>query len=118
MFSMDNTNKQGLSWARFEALRSHPPPSWDEGAVSQFHEIITALEEAYAVDLSSFRVPDTEMKPIVVALSRARPGRYPARRQMSDRRYCDEQFVRRQMEGIALYLQNLQPPPERQRLGF
>src|SRR5271157_5692604 len=115
---MDNTRKQGLAWARFEALRSLPPRSWDEAAVSQFHEVVTALEEAYAIELSSFRVPDAEMKRRVVGVSRIGYSGRSRPVQMSDTRYCDEQFVRRQMEGIVLYFRNLQPPPERQKFGF
>lgn len=119
MFRMDDAKKESLAWARFQALRSHPPSSWDEGAVAQFHEIVTALEEAYAVELSSFRIPDAEMKPRIVGVWRAsHSGRFPARKQMSDKRYCDEQFVRRQMEGIVFYFQSLQPPPDRQKFGF
>ncbi|MGC9946151.1 MAG: hypothetical protein ABSF64_07250 [Bryobacteraceae bacterium] len=87
--------------------------------MAQLHEIVTALEEAYAVDLSSFRVPGAELKPRIVGVSRApRSGRFPARKQMSDKSYCDEQFVLRQMEGIVFYFQNLQPQPERRKLGF
>ena len=79
----------------------------------------TALEGAFSVDLSSFRVPDAEMRPRMLGYQRApRSGRYPARKQMSDKRYCDEQFVWRQMQGIVFYLQNLQPMPERQKFGF
>jgi len=44
------------AWARFQALLSHPLSSGDEGEVSQFHEIVSALEEAFNVDLSSFRI--------------------------------------------------------------
>lgn len=110
---------QNLAWARLEALRSHPPTSWDEVEVSRFHEIVTALEDAYGVDLSSFKIPDAEMKQIVVSMSRASySGRFPARRQMSDKRFCDVHFVRRQIDGIVLYLQSLQPAPEQRKIGF
>jgi hypothetical protein len=115
---MDDANKQNLSWAQFQALRSHPPSSWDERTVSRFHEIVTALEDAYGVGLSPFRIPDVEMKRNIVGVSRIG---YSGRRrspQLSTERYCDESFARRQMEGIAFYFQNLQPPPERQKIGF
>jgi hypothetical protein len=101
-----------------KALRGHGlklcevtrPIGGMKDAVAQFHEIVTALEEAYAVDLSAFRIPDAEVKPRIVGVSPApRSGRFPARRQMSDRRYCDEQFALRQMEGIVFYFQSLQP---------
>jgi hypothetical protein len=116
---MDIAHKQSLVWARFQALRSHPPSAWDEGAVSQFHEIVSALEEAFGIDLSSFRIPEAELKPRVVSFRRASySGRFPARKQMSDKRSCDAHFVQRQVDGIVLYFQNLQPTPERQKIGF
>jgi hypothetical protein len=119
MLLMDHTHKQSVAWARFEAWRSHPPHWWDEGAVAQFHGIVAALEEAYGVDLSSFRIPDAEVKPRIVGVSRApRSGRFPARKEMSDKRYCDEQFALRQMEGIVFYFQSLQPSPEPKKVGF
>jgi hypothetical protein len=105
--------------ARFQALQTHPPSSGDEGEVSHFHEIVSALEEAYGVDLSSFRIPEAELKQRVVGSRRASySGRFPARKQMSDKRFCDVHFLQRQIDGIAFYFQNLQPTPERPKIGF
>ena len=131
---MDIANKQSLAWARFQALRSHPPSSGDEGEVSQFHEIVSALEEAFNLDLSSFLIPEAELKQYedesgstawedagrnVDRFSRAPyPGRFPARKQMSDKRFCDVQFLHRQIDGIAIYFQHLSSTPERQNIGF
>jgi hypothetical protein len=117
---MNDAEKQSRAWARLVAIRDHPPLSWDESAVSDFNEIVTALEEAYdAIDLSVFRVPDTQMKRRIVSVQRApRSGRFPGQVQLSGKRYCDEQFVIRQLEGILLYFQNQHPPPDRQRFGF
>jgi hypothetical protein len=116
---MDILSEQSLAWARFQALRSHPPSSGNEGEVSQFHEIVSALEAAYGLDLSSFRVPDTEMRQRIVSARRAPySGRFPAHKQVSDKRFCDVRFLLRQMDGIALYFQNLQPSPERKSIGF
>lgn len=81
--------------------------------MSEFHQILAALEKASGEDLSSFRVPDREMKQRVIAAN-YRHGTTT----MSDKRYCDEQYMRRQLEGIALYFQNLQPPPESRKMGF
>jgi hypothetical protein len=126
---MDIANKQSLAWARFQALRSHPPSSGDEGEVSQFHEIVSALEEAFNLDLSSFRIPEAELKQSEdesgsTAWEDAgrNVGRAPysgrARKQMSDKRFCDVHFLQRQIDGIALYFQNLRPTPKRQNIGF
>jgi hypothetical protein len=115
---MGDANKQSLARAGFGAFRSHLPHSWDESAVSQFHESVAALEEAYAVDLSSFKIQDADMKRITVGVSRI--GHSGRRRavQMSNKRYCDEPLALRRVDGIVFYFQNLQPPPERQKLGF
>lgn len=116
---MDIQSEQGFAWARFQALQSHPPSSGSEGEVSQFHEIVSALEKAYGLDLSAFRIPDAEMKPRIISSQRAPySGRFPARRRVSDRRSCDIQFLLRQMDGIALYFQNLQPITEHNKIGF
>jgi hypothetical protein len=121
MVPMDDAQKWSLALARFNAFRSHPPNRLDEGAVAQFHEIVTALEEASGEDLSSFRIPDSEMKQRVISVSplRARPGRPPSGgRRMSQERYCDDQYMQRQIEGIASYLQSPKPSPERRKIGF
>jgi hypothetical protein len=121
MFSMDDIRKRNLALARFNGFRNNLPDYLDDDTVAQFHEIISALEEASGEDLSSFRIPDTEMERRVISTGplRARPGRPPiGGRRMSEKRYCDEQFMRRQIEGIASYLESLQPPPQRWKIGF
>ena len=116
---MGSTHSESVAWARFVALRNDQPNWWDEHECSRFHEIVGALEAAYAVDLSAFRIPASEMKQQIVAVQRTpRSGRFPGRNQMSEKRYCDERFARRQIEGIMLYFQNLQQPPERPQFGF
>lgn len=123
MYPMDPANKQSRAWARFQALLSHRPSSGDEGEVSQFHEIVSALEEAFNEDLSSFRIPEAAMKQFEdesgsTAWVDAGRGRFPARKQMSGKRFCDVDFLNRQIDGIALYFQNLRPTPKRQNIGF
>ncbi len=118
---MDDARKSSLAVARFVAFRNHIPSRLDDDAVAQFHQIVTALEEASGEDLSSFRIPDTEMKQHVSSRSpvRAWPGRPPSGGvKMSKKRYCDDNFMRRQIEGMASYFQNLQPPPEPRKIGF
>ncbi len=118
---MDDVRKRSLAFAQFDAFRNHPPRAFDEDAVAQFHQIVTALGEAFGEDLSSFRIPDSQMKPRVVSVGpmRARPGRRPSGgREMSEKRYCDDRFMRRKIEGIVSYFQNLQPPPGRREIGF
>src|ERR1035441_7455280 len=111
------------AWARFQALLSNRPSSGDEGEVSQFHEIVSALGEASNEDLSSFRIPEAAMKQFEdesgsTAWVGAGRGRFPARKQMSGKRFWDVDFLNRQIDGIALYFENLRPTPERKKIGF
>jgi hypothetical protein len=123
---MDIVNKQNLVWARFQALRSHPPSAGDEDEVSQFHEIVSALEEAFNENLSVFRIPEDKLKQYedesgsTAWVDAGRHGgRFnPACKQMSERRFCDVRFLQQQIDGIALYFQNLRPTPKRQNIGF
>jgi hypothetical protein len=96
---MDDARQRDLARSPFDALRSHPPKVWDQGVMGEYDQILTALEEAMREDLSSFRVPASEMRPKIVSFSRGRGAT------MSKERYCDEQFMRRRLEGIAAYLQ-------------
>jgi hypothetical protein len=114
---MVETDKQRQARAKFLALRTSPPNSWDERAVSEFHEIISLLEEAYTINLSSFRIPDAEMKRKTVGVSRIG---YSGRRrppQMSDKRFCDETFVRRRIDGIMSYFDNFPPQSQPPKQG-
>jgi hypothetical protein len=116
---MGDAHSSNVAWVRFVAFRNDQPSWWDEQEVSRFHEIVTALEGAYGLDLSAFHIPDSEMKHQIVGVQRApRSGRHAGRKQMSEKRYCDDRFARRQVEGIWLYFQSLQPPPERPKFGF
>jgi hypothetical protein len=118
---MDDARKRRLALAKLSAFRNHPPRAFDEDAVAQFHQIVAALGEAFGEDLSSFRIPASQMKRRVVSAGpmRARPGRPPrGGRKMSEKRYCNDSFMRRQIEGIVSYFQNLQPPPGRRKIGF
>jgi hypothetical protein len=115
---MDEFQQWHLAWARFDALRTHQPTAWDESAVQQYHEIVTALEEASpSDDLSSFRVPDSELQPKVTGFTPARLNRRGSIN-LSQTRYCNDQYMRRQIEGIALYFHNRQPSPEPRKIGF
>jgi hypothetical protein len=120
---MDIDNKMNSALAQLQAMQINRPSSGDEGEVSQFHEIVSALEEAFNEDLSSFRIPEAAMKQFEdesgsTAWVDAGRGRFPARKQMSGKRFCDVDFLNRQIDGIALYFQNLRPTPKRQNIGF
>jgi hypothetical protein len=135
---MDIANKQSLALATLQAFQTNRPSFWDESAVSQFHEVVSALEEAFETDLSSSRIPEAELKPYedesgntawvdagrhVGRFSRTQYSEnFLARKQMSEKRYCDEKLAQRKLDGLVIYFQNLpatpEPTPERPKIGF
>lgn len=91
---MDADQQFYLAWARFNALRIHPPTKWDDAAVQDFTGALDALEAAYpGDDLSTFRVPADEPKPRVTSVY-SRPGQ-PAMRSYTKTRFCDPERMRR-----------------------
>jgi hypothetical protein len=108
----DIDNKKSLAWARFVELRNHLPPRWNAVEVANFHEIVTALEEAYGVDLSSFRIPRDRIKPRRLRAQRApRSGQHSSAPQYSDKPNYHESFVQRQIDGLHSYCQDLDSGP-------
>src|ERR1035438_2347092 len=86
---MDDPRKRSSAWARFMDLRNNLPRTWDTTAVSSFHEVLAALQQAFGEDLSSFRIPG-------------------ATQPLSSSEYCSEQIALQQLEGVHSYLQPLQ----------
>ena len=116
---MDDARRRGLAWAKFTALRNNLPRTWDETAVSDFHQILVGLQEAFGEDLSAFRITQDRMKPVPVNVQRQpRSGRPVPPPLMSQARYCSVQFALQQVEGVYSYLEHLEsqmsrsPEPE------
>jgi hypothetical protein len=102
-------NDQSLAKARFLALRQHQRDLWNRDNVARYHTVIADLEQAYGIDLTSFRVPDGEMRPRLIGITRAPlSGRFPARKQYSKESFCDEGLMQERIEGIYLYLQSIE----------
>jgi hypothetical protein len=100
--------QKGLAKARFLPLLNSPPCDWDETDIARFHQILSALEEAYGEDLSAFRIPEERLKDIpMYAQRQPRSGRAVARPPMAKSRYCPAEFARQQIEGVHFYLQVL-----------
>jgi hypothetical protein len=119
MTTMTMTNAQTIAWAKFQAFRAHPPSSSDESDVARFHAIVAELEETFYLDLTPFHVPLAEMKPRVVSSRRASySGRSPGRVRLSEKLYCDPHLALRQIDGIVLYFDGLQPLQGTPRIGF
>jgi hypothetical protein len=102
---MDDSRRRSLAWAKFMALLDFPPVEWDEAAVSHFHEILFALQEAFGMDLSEFRIPDRLMMPIPPYVRRMprRSGLVPP---ISYSRVALAQFAWQQIETLYLLLES------------
>ena len=106
-----------LANTKLEVFRAHPPRNLNQAAVAEFHAILVMLESAVSIDFSAFRIPPSAMQQRVVAFTRARMRR-PGSVQMSDEVYCDADVFKRQVEGVAFYIQNLTPSPGPPKFGF
>jgi len=77
---MDDAQRKDIAKARFLALRNNIPRGWDGTAVSYYHSVLAALEEAFGMNFSPFRIGEGHMKPVLAYFSlRVRPGRRRSR---------------------------------------
>ena len=114
---MDDQREWAQAWARFNSLRTNFPFQWSHGEVMKYHDILAELERASREDLSAFRIAESEMKPKMLSATRA-TYRRPGHVTMSNERYCSEQHMRQQMEGVVMYFDNLQAPVKPKTFGF
>jgi hypothetical protein len=106
---MDNNRPWHVAWARFTAFRNSPPSSWHPRAVEEFHGILSALEAASRGDnLADFRIPTDMMKPVITGIRRP-SFRAPGHVSYSDEVYCDPDYAKRQVEGVAAYYEIRNP---------
>ena len=92
-----------LAWAKFEAMYSNLPNVVNPDRVADFHAILDLLQESSGEDLSSFRVPDSEIRP---------------RAYLSRIVCCDRDFMLTQMDGVRQFFENIQPSPKKAQIGF
>lgn len=90
-------------------MRKCAPSYVDTDMISEYHGIVTALEQASGEDFSDFRIPASKITPRVTSIqigSRHRPGRT----HYSNESYCRGEFFERQLEGLAAYLPHVHNP--------
>jgi hypothetical protein len=102
---MDDNKGWQVAWARFTAFQKAPPSWWDTQTVQDFHDVLAALEEASPGDaLTAFRIPQQRMAPQQTSLnSMTGEATY------TDERFCDDDFAKRQVEGVAAYFVGRNP---------
>jgi hypothetical protein len=100
-----NDKKWHVAWARFIAFQKAPPSWWDAPTVQDFHDVLTALEEASpGDDLSAFRISQNRMAPEQTSFN-AMSGEAT----YTDELFCEDGYAKRQVEGVAAYFENRNP---------
>lgn len=106
---MLNPQQWNVAFSQLDALRRNIPRSVPEARVEEYHAILHSLQVASRDEnLVGFRVPESELKPIVVSARRG-TRRSPGHATYSKSKYCDASFFRRQVEALWQYVQRTQP---------
>ena len=101
-------------YARLKALQSNLPDrsSVEEKYVAEFHSILNLLIQTSGLDLSNFRIPDSELKPIVTG-GNYRTGTVD----YSDDNYCQQAFMMMKIDGVLTFFE-IQSPQPKPKIGF
>jgi hypothetical protein len=112
-------NKQDVlarAYAKLSALRKNIDQMADyrskitETYVREFHYVLDSLE-SLAIDITEFRVPDSEVKPLITGSSLEGGKRY------SDDKYVDKSFILTKIDAILGYFEIITADKPR-RIGF
>jgi hypothetical protein len=96
-----------VSRAQLDALRKNIPSFIDEHRIAEYHAMVDALQNSSGEDLAAFRIPSGEVKPKLQSVVRG-SYRRPGHATYSEKKYCDDGYFKRQVEGLWQYLQGLQ----------
>jgi len=111
---MDDYRKWHLAWAKLDAFSKDLPTSILEKHVTEFHAILDLLHEASGEDVSPFRIPDEEVKPVVTSFVMGKPGSAT----YSRNKHCDKNLLVRRINEVRNYFERISPPAERPKMGF
>ena len=105
---MLNQQQWNVALAQLDSLRKNVPTSVTQGRVEEYHAMVFALQAASGdSSLLSFRIPESEVKPIVVSV-RLGSRRATGQTNYSKEKYCDAKFFKRQVEALWQYIQRAQ----------
>jgi hypothetical protein len=114
---MRDEKKWPLAQARFESFRKHIPHSIGAERVREYHDVLELLQAAVNEDLSIFRIPDSEMRPVVTGFQMATYRNPRGGKTYSDKVFCDDGYFRRQIDGLAAYLLSIESRQTEPRTG-
>lgn len=104
------------AYARLKALRQNVPETdVDTKYVREFHAILDLLQNNTAADLNSFRIPSSEIRPVITG------GNYlSGETYYSDEPYCDYGFFIMKVEGALMLFELLsqQSSSGKEPVGF
>jgi hypothetical protein len=101
---IDDFTKWNLGVAKLSGFMKHVRPPYREEDVTDFHGIVTLLEEATGADLSHFKIPDGKMQREIIGAQRGSYTGRPGRVYYGSKKTCDSGFFRAQLESLASYL--------------
>ena len=106
------------AYARLNALKSNVPEYYQvhEKWVVEFHSILDLLQATTGHELSNFRVPTSEVHPMVVSVQMASMGR-PGRTNYSRDNHCERSFLVMKIDGVLNYF-TYQSAPQERKIGF
>jgi hypothetical protein len=110
----DEYRKWHLAWAKLDAFSKDLPTSILEKHVAEFHTILDLLNEALGEDVSPFRIPSEEVKPIVTSFIMGKPRSATYSRE----KHCDRNLLVRRINEVRSYFERITPPTERPKMGF
>ena len=84
------------AYSRLKSLRQNVPNGPIRTQfVDEFHQILDSLEEASGTDLRNFRIPASEIRPVITGSNYVTRETY-----YSDKPYCDYNFFVMKVDGV------------------
>ena len=79
--------------------------------MGEYHGVLESLQSASGEDLSSFRVPQDQLKPKVASF-RMGSRRSPGSTTYTSKKYCDTDFFKRKVAALSSYLSTIETTPQ------
>jgi len=108
---MFDQKKWSIAYIKFKGYYANIPPWIKAPEVAYYHELVSALEEASGEDLSHFKIPTDRVKPKAIGAQRGSYRGGPGHTIFSSESYCDDDFLKSQLDALNEYLKTLAPKP-------
>ena len=109
---MQDAQKWHLAYSMFAGFKANLPEPVNEDHVQRYNEIVAIVEQVSGHDLSHFKIAADKLKPKITSVRRGGYGGGPGHVNYSNKRYCDSDYFRAQVDGLANYLRFIQNDAE------